>query len=129
VSFTDDKTTEIPLIHPDVHYLSRNLLQLDSPIVVVTGRHGHPGVTTKHLGSLVASATAPEWGERLHEFLAMTRDAAILVDGKISPADARLLLRAHAPVPPMADAQRILLLPDGGYHRLRAEPNTGRDEF
>lgn len=129
VSFTDDKTTEIPLIRADVHHSSRTLLQLDSPIVVVTGRHGHSGVTEEHLGSLVASATAPEWGERLHEFLEMTRGAAILVDGKISPADARLLLRAHAPVPPMADAQRILLLPDGGYHRLCAEPNTGRDEF
>ena len=93
-------------------------VSVDMRIVVVDGDFFGPNPSPPRHDAIVASARARYWIEQLGEFVALTRDSAVLVRGNISPSDARVLFRGRTPLPPLWSEQSILLLPNGSYERL-----------
>lgn len=126
VPFHEENAHDWSRVQFDESGTARIRQPIDTRVVEISARGSIAETLDDRAGTFVARASAAEWGERLHEFLTLTRNAAILVNGRISPADARLLLRPHTPVPPVSDGEGILLLPDGGYHRLRGGITSGR---
>ena len=68
--------------------------------------------------SVVESGSPDEWMTRLSDFAALSADHAIVVSADVGSSDARVLLRTHTPLPPIASGGALMLLPNGSYKRV-----------